>query len=148
MAFAGAFHQHLARRVDGPCRDAERRQRARRQGCRAILPAFSAEVGAERIIGWVQEDNRAVLAMSRRVGFEIDGQLPRGAGRLVRLEALNGCSSSNRRRSCPASAAKKAAKAQTSAASKDIAFQKETRDLIRSDLGRLSRGWRSGAAGA
>ena len=34
-----------------------------------------------------------------------------------------------------ASAAKKAAKAQTSAANKDIAFQKETRDLIRSDLG-------------
>lgn len=34
-----------------------------------------------------------------------------------------------------ASAAKKAASAQTSAANKDIAFQKETRDLIRSDLG-------------
>ncbi len=34
-----------------------------------------------------------------------------------------------------ASAAKKAANAQTSAANKDIAFQKETRDLIRSDLG-------------
>lgn len=34
-----------------------------------------------------------------------------------------------------ASAAKKAAKAQTDAANKDIAFQKETRDLIRSDLG-------------
>lgn len=33
-----------------------------------------------------------------------------------------------------ASASKKAAKAQTAAANRDIAFQKETRDLIRSDL--------------
>ena len=46
------------------------------RAARAILQAFSAEVGAERIIGWVREDNRAVLAMSRRVGFEIDGRLP------------------------------------------------------------------------
>jgi RimJ/RimL family protein N-acetyltransferase len=46
------------------------------EAAKAILRSFSAEVGAERIIGWVREDNRAVLAMSRRVGFEVDGRLP------------------------------------------------------------------------
>lgn len=43
---------------------------------RAILTAFTAEVGAHRIIGWVREDNRAMLALCRRAGFEIDGLLP------------------------------------------------------------------------
>ena len=42
----------------------------------AILRAFSAEVNAARIIGWVKESNRAVLALARRVGFETDGRLP------------------------------------------------------------------------
>ena len=60
-------------RVSGMLKDA----RVARRQAGAILQAFSAEVGAERIIGWVREDNRAVL-MSRRVGFEIDNGCPRG----------------------------------------------------------------------
>ena len=43
---------------------------------RAILAAFCNEVGAERIIGWVKENNRAALALCRRAGFETDGVLP------------------------------------------------------------------------
>ena len=67
-----AFHQHsVARRVDdGPCRDAEKTGGRGDRTARGHSQAFSAEVGAERIIGWVRENNRAVLAMSRRVGFE------------------------------------------------------------------------------
>jgi len=42
----------------------------------AILRAFAAEVGAKRVIGWVIESNRPMLALCRRVGFEIDGILP------------------------------------------------------------------------
>jgi len=73
----GAFHQHLWPGVwmvhVGTLKEAKGRCDG---AARAALQAFSAEVGAERIIGWVREDNRAVLAMSRRVGFEIDGRLP------------------------------------------------------------------------
>lgn len=43
---------------------------------KAILRAFAAEVGAERIVGLVNESNRATLALCRRAGFEIDGRLP------------------------------------------------------------------------
>ena len=45
-----------------------------------------------------------------------------------------GCSSNNRRRSCPDKRREETTKAQTSAANKDIRIQK-TQDLIRSDLG-------------
>lgn len=73
----GAFHQHLWPRVwmvhVGMLKEAKGRGD---EAAMAILRAFSVEVGAERIIGWVKESNRAVLAMSRRVGFEIDGRLP------------------------------------------------------------------------
>jgi hypothetical protein len=72
----GAFHMHLwpgvwmghlgalpgVRRVDG--------------AAVAILQAYAAEVGAERIIGWVKASNRPMLALCRRIGFEIDGTLP------------------------------------------------------------------------
>ena len=46
------------------------------QDALAILRGFSAEVNAARIIGWVKESNRAVLALCRRIGFETDGRLP------------------------------------------------------------------------
>ena len=42
----------------------------------AILRAFAAEVEAERIIGWVKQSNRPMLALCRRIGFETDGILP------------------------------------------------------------------------
>ena len=42
----------------------------------AILQAFALESGAERIVGWIEESNRAALAMCRRIGFEVDGRLP------------------------------------------------------------------------
>jgi hypothetical protein len=42
----------------------------------AVLRSFAAEVGAARIIGWVRESNRPMLALCKRIGFEIDGRLP------------------------------------------------------------------------
>lgn len=41
-----------------------------------IVADFAAEQNAARIVGWVKESNRAMLAMCRRIGFEIDGRLP------------------------------------------------------------------------
>lgn len=64
----GVWMGHLAAlpgargRTDGPLR--------------TILAGFTAEVGAERVIGWIKESNRAMLALCRRAGFEIDGRLP------------------------------------------------------------------------
>lgn len=72
----GAFHAHLwpgvymghlgalpgVRRVDG--------------AALAILRAYADEVGAERIIGWVRQSNRPMLALCRRIGFETDGMMP------------------------------------------------------------------------
>lgn len=73
----GAFHQHLWPGVwmvhVGMLKDSKGRGD---EAAKVILQYFAAEAGAERIIGWVKESNRAVLAMSRRVGFEIDGRLP------------------------------------------------------------------------
>lgn len=46
------------------------------EAMRAILQAFALESGAERIVGWIEERNRAALAMCRRIGFEVDGRLP------------------------------------------------------------------------
>lgn len=42
----------------------------------AILRDFYEEQQPDRIIGWVKERNRAMLALCRRLGFEIDGRLP------------------------------------------------------------------------
>ncbi len=42
----------------------------------ALVRAFADEVDASRIIAWVREENRAVLSLCRRIGFEIDGRLP------------------------------------------------------------------------
>lgn len=72
----GAFHQHLwpgvwmghlgalpgVYRVDA--------------AALAILNEFVARTGAERVVGWVIESNRPMLALCRRIGFEIDGRLP------------------------------------------------------------------------
>jgi hypothetical protein len=41
-----------------------------------ILRAFADKERAARIIGWVKEKNRPVLALGRRIGFEIDGRMP------------------------------------------------------------------------
>jgi len=43
---------------------------------RLILTDFAAETQALRIVGWVPECNRAMLALCRRLGFETDGRLP------------------------------------------------------------------------
>lgn len=43
---------------------------------RRIMTGFFEEQEATRIIGWVKENNRAMLALCRRLGFETDGQLP------------------------------------------------------------------------
>ena len=73
----GAFHQHLWPGVWMGHLGVLKEARGRAvEPAKAILHSFAAEVGAERIIGWVREDNRAALAMCRRVGFEIDGRLP------------------------------------------------------------------------
>ena len=72
-----AFHQHLWPGVWMGHLGALREARGNTVGpVSAILRSFAAEVGAERIIGWVREDNRATLAMCRRAGFEIDGRMP------------------------------------------------------------------------
>lgn len=72
-----AFHKHLWPGVWmghlGVKKDAFGRSD---DALRAILQAFVMESGAERIVGWLEEHNRAALAMCRRVGFEIDGRLP------------------------------------------------------------------------
>lgn len=73
----GAFHQHLWPGVWMGHLGALKEARGRAvEPAKAILRAFAAEVGAERIIGWVREDNRAALALCRRAGFELDGCLP------------------------------------------------------------------------
>lgn len=73
----GAFHQHLWPGVWMGHLGALKEARGRAvEPAKAILRAFAAEVAAERIIGWVREDNRATLALCRRAGFEIDGRLP------------------------------------------------------------------------
>ena len=73
----GAFHQHLWPGVWMGHLGALKEARGRTvEPAKAILRSFAAEVHAERIIGWVREDNRATLAMCRRAGFEIDGRLP------------------------------------------------------------------------
>lgn len=43
---------------------------------REILGAAWASESPERIVGWVSDDNRAMQALCRRVGMEIDGRLP------------------------------------------------------------------------
>lgn len=72
-----AFHQHLWPGVWMGHLGALREARGNTvEPVKAILRSFAAEVGAERIIGWVREDNRATLAMCRRAGFDIDGRMP------------------------------------------------------------------------
>lgn len=43
---------------------------------KAILQDFAKEENAARLTAWVKESNRAVLALCRRIGWEIDGRLP------------------------------------------------------------------------
>lgn len=72
-----AFHRHLWPGVWmghlGALRDARGHTT---EPAKAILQAYAAEVGAERIIGWVDHRNRPMLALAKRVGFEIDGVMP------------------------------------------------------------------------
>lgn len=72
-----AFHQHLWPGVWMGHLGVLKEARGHAvEPARAVLSAFAAEVGAERIIGWVREDNRATLALGRKVGFDVDGRLP------------------------------------------------------------------------
>ncbi len=41
-----------------------------------LLREFSAQHEPTRIVAWVSDKNRAVLALSRRLGFQQDGQFP------------------------------------------------------------------------
>lgn len=43
---------------------------------RRVLRAFAEAERAERIIAWMDERNRAVIAFARRCGFEDDGRMP------------------------------------------------------------------------
>lgn len=73
----GAFHQHLWPGVWmghlGALRAAWGHTT---KPAKAILQAYAAEVGARRIIGWVDHRNKPMLALARRVGFETDGVMP------------------------------------------------------------------------
>ena len=42
---------------------------------KAILAAFWEEQQPTRIVAWMKESNRAVVALAKRAGFEIDGRL-------------------------------------------------------------------------
>ena len=72
----GAFHAHLWPGVYmghlGVRKDARGRAD---EAAGAILQAYALETGAERIIGWIDERNRAALAMCKRLGFQQDGVL-------------------------------------------------------------------------
>lgn len=45
----------------------------------AILRAAWADLSPARIIAWVKESNRLTVALCKRLGFELDGQLPLAA---------------------------------------------------------------------
>ncbi len=72
----GAFHQHLWPGVWMGHLGALPGVYGVDKAALAILRDFTAEVGAERIIGWVRESNRPMLALCRRIGFETDGIMP------------------------------------------------------------------------
>lgn len=42
----------------------------------SVIAEFCHDKQPERVVGWVKESNRAVIALAKRVGFEIDGRLP------------------------------------------------------------------------
>lgn len=44
--------------------------------CKALLAEAMADLGADRILMWFPENNRAVAALCRRIGAELDGRLP------------------------------------------------------------------------
>ena len=46
------------------------------QPCKALLAEAMADLGAERFVTWIDENNRAVVALCRRIGAELDGRLP------------------------------------------------------------------------
>lgn len=50
---------------------------------RRILRRFWGVHGPQRIIGWTDSRNRAALAFARRLGFEIDGEMPMKNGAVV-----------------------------------------------------------------
>lgn len=51
--------------------------------CRAILAAVWAHYSPDLIVALSKEDNRAVLAMNRRLGFTVIGKLPSPAGVVI-----------------------------------------------------------------
>lgn len=44
--------------------------------CKALLAEVMADLNAVRIVTWFPENNRAVAALCRRIGAELDGRLP------------------------------------------------------------------------
>jgi hypothetical protein len=73
----GAFHRHLWPGVWmghlGALRGALGQTT---EPAKMILQSYAAEVGAARIIGWVEQKNRPMLALARRIGFTVDGVMP------------------------------------------------------------------------
>jgi hypothetical protein len=43
---------------------------------KVMLRQFAVDENAQRVVAWVKESNRAVIALARRCGFEIDGRVP------------------------------------------------------------------------
>lgn len=53
---------------------------------RAILRAFWDLESPQRIIGWMPSDNRAVLSLTRRLGFVTDGEMKLTGGRRIVMQ--------------------------------------------------------------
>ena len=55
-------------------------------GCVAsLLREYWDDAKPKRIVAWVPARNRAVLAMARRVGFTVDGQMPLPDGEITMI---------------------------------------------------------------
>lgn len=73
----GGFHRHLWPGVWMGHFGCLREAWGRTAGpMREIMAKYAAEVGAERICGWISGDNRAMLGLAKRAGMELDGVLP------------------------------------------------------------------------
>jgi len=53
--------------------------------CRAMLEAFWDAKKPDRVTAWVKANNRAVLALTKRLGFETDGRMVLASGEVIML---------------------------------------------------------------